>query len=248
VYIGARTHPTAILTGAIEAGMTSLPSAIDAEHRARRIGVLVVDDHDLFRTGISGLLASEADIEVLAQASSGRAGVRLARELRPDVVLMDLSMPDIDGVAATRQILADVPGVAVIVLTVLSGQEHVRAAIQAGASGFVAKETSIDSVVSAVRTAAQGAAWLSPQAADVILGRIRRDVDRPGAHASSEELTAREIEVLRLIARGMENPQIAAHLGISTRTAKNHVSSILAKLGILSRVEAAVYAVRSGLA
>jgi DNA-binding NarL/FixJ family response regulator len=166
--------------------------------------------------------------------------------MRPDVVLMDLRMPDIDGVEATRQILQHDESVPVIVLTVVSDEEQVQAAMKAGACGFVAKETPFGSLLSAVRAAAEGAAWLSPRAAEVVLGRLRRERDAPGSERAAE-LSARELEVLRLIAGGMGNAQIAEALGISPRTAKNHVASILAKLGLPSRVQAAVYAVRTGL-
>ena len=212
------------------------------------IRVLVVDEHDLFRTGLASLLASQSDIEVVAQASGGRAGVRLADELRPDVVLMDLRMPDVHGAEATREIIDSHLSTRVIALTVLSEDEDVAGAVQAGACGYLAKETPIDEVVTAVRAASQGSAWLSPRAAEVVLGRIREaDSEHTPDHDFVDQLSPRELDVLRLIARGMENSEIAAKLNISPRTAKNHVSSILAKLGLPSRIQAAIYAVRRGL-
>lgn len=215
---------------------------------ADRISVLVVDDHDLFRTGLACLLASQPGLEVVAQASGGRMGVRLAEELRPDVVLMDMRMPDLDGAAATRKIVERDPSMRVIALTVASDDADVDRALGAGASGFVGKDTPIDNVAVAIRAAAQGVAWLSPRAAEVVLARVRsQDVKPEFDSAPIKELSARELAVLRLIARGMENAQIAAELGISPRTAKNHVSNILAKLGLPSRVQAAIYAVRHGL-
>ena len=220
----------------------------EAERQSARIRVLVVDDHDLFRTGLASILASAPDIEVVAQASGGRTGVRLADELRPDVVLMDLRMPDLDGPEATRQILRLNAATRVLVLTVSSDGADVESALAAGATGFMAKDTPIDNVVSAVRAAAQGVAWLSPRAAELVLGRVRQGSGehepKPG---SLDELSARELDVLRLIARGLENAEIAEALNISPRTAKNHVSNILAKLGLPGRVQAAIYAVRRGL-
>jgi DNA-binding NarL/FixJ family response regulator len=213
-----------------------------------RVRVLVVDDYDLFRTGLASLLASQSSIEVVGQASTGRAGVRLADELQPDVVLMDLRMPDISGHEATRAILARRSTARVVVFTVLSEDEDVEAAVQAGACGFLAKDTPIEEVVAAIRAAASGAAWLSPRAAEVVLGRARRV--EPEASRNGDpliKLSPRELEVLQLIARGLENSEIAEGLSISPRTAKNHVSSILAKLGLPSRVQAAIYAVRHGL-
>ena len=175
-------------------------------------------------------------------------GVRLAGELRPDVVLMDLRMPDLDGPAATREILEQTPATAVVALTVLSEEAAVAAALEAGACGFLAKDTPIDDVAVAVRAAAQGAAWLSPRAAEVVLRRLRLgELERGSELDNAIALSPRELDVLRLIARGKENSEIADALHISRRTAKNHVSNILAKLGVPSRVQAAIYAVRRGL-
>jgi two-component system, NarL family, nitrate/nitrite response regulator NarL len=218
------------------------------EDQGASVRVLVVDDYDLFRTGLVSLLAAEPGIEVVGQASSGRAGVQLAKELRPDVVLMDLRMPDISGQQATRDILAERPETRVVVLTILSEDDDVEAAVRAGASGFLAKDTPTDEVVAALRASVTGAAWLSPRAAEVVLGRVRRAENELAAeNEPHEELSPRELEVLHMLARGMENAEIAAALNISPRTAKNHVSSILAKLGLPSRVQAAIYAVRHGL-
>jgi len=213
------------------------------------IRVLVVDDHDLFRAGLSSLLAARPDIEVVAQASGGEMAVRLADELRPDVILMDVQMPNLDGLEATRRILAREPGVRVVALTVVSDDDDVAAVLAAGACGFLAKDTPIEGVLPAIRAAAQGVAWLSPRAAEVVLGRVQRHalVDEPEP-SLIDDLSERELEVLRLIAQGLDNAEIAEQLGISPRTAKNHVSRILAKLGQPSRVQAAVYAVRRGLA
>ncbi|MBV9797714.1 MAG: response regulator transcription factor [Solirubrobacterales bacterium] len=212
------------------------------------IRVLVVDDHDLFRAGMASLLGSQPGIEVVAQASGGRRGVQLASELRPDVVLMDLRMPDLEGVEATRVILERRPVTRVLALTVLTSDDDVAAALQAGASGFLAKDTPIPEIVAAIRAAAGGSAWLSPRAAEVVLGSLR--LANAGGEPNLvevEKLSPRELDVLHLIAHGKENAQIADTLKISPRTVKNHVSSILAKLGLPSRIQAATYAVRHGL-
>ena len=214
----------------------------------RAVRILLVDDHDLFRTGLASLLRQQPGIEVVAQASGGRMGVRLAAELQPDVVLMDLRMPDLEGPDATRQILAQQPNMRVLVLTVASGTADVEAALEAGACGFVAKDTPPDEIAVAVGAAAQGAAWLSPRAADVVLGRVRAQRAEDNHRDDAlEQLSSRELDVLRLIARGLENAEIAEALSISPRTAKNHVSNILAKLELPGRVQAAIYAVRRGL-
>jgi DNA-binding NarL/FixJ family response regulator len=213
------------------------------------IRVLVIDDHDLFRAGLASVLASQQGIEVVAQASGGSMGVRLARELRPDVILMDLRMPDLDGPAATQAILATNPQVRVLALTVASDESDIAAAIVAGACGYLLKDSPIDDVVEAVRAASRGVAWLSPRAAEALLDRIRREYVEPGpARELEQDLSPRELEVLQLVARGLDNSEIAAELSISPRTAKNHVSSILAKLEVPNRIQAATYAVRTGLA
>jgi DNA-binding NarL/FixJ family response regulator len=212
------------------------------------VRVLVVDDHDLFRAGMAALLSDQPGIEVIAQASGGRMGVRLAAELRPDVVLMDLRMPDLEGPEATKEILADRPATRVVAMTVSAEDSDVGAALAAGACGFLAKDTPMEGVVTAILAAAQGAAWLSPRAARVMLETMRQGASEAEAeHPDLELLSARELDVLRLLSRGLENNQIADELGISPRTAKNHVSSVLAKLGVPSRVQAAIFAVRQGL-
>lgn len=208
----------------------------------------MVDDHDLFRMGLSSLLESEPDIDVVAQASRGRMAVQLAEQLQPDVVLMDMDMPELDGAEATRLLLEHHSEARVLALTVLNDDAAMLEAVEAGVRGFVAKDTPVEDVAAAVRAAARGAAWLSPRAAEVILGRIRLAGLGSSADAQLlEQLSPRERDVLRLIARGMNNGEIAEALHISGRTAKNHVSNILAKLRMPSRVQAAVYAVRGGL-
>jgi DNA-binding NarL/FixJ family response regulator len=175
-------------------------------------------------------------------------GVRLARELRPDVVLMDLRMPDMDGVQATRSIVDENPQAKVLVLTVSAEEGDVASAVVAGACGYLVKDAPIDDVVLAIRAAARGDAWLSPRAASGLLDRVRRDhVDPTPEPEEDEQLSPRELEVLQLLAKGMENAEIAVELGISARTAKNHVSSILTTLGVQNRIQAAVYAVQRGL-
>ena len=165
----------------------------------RPIRVLVVDDHDLFRAGLASLLAMQPDIEVVAQASGGRMGIRLADELRPDVVIMDLRMPDVEGPAATRAILERNQDMRVLVLTVATDDSDVEAALEAGACGFIAKDTPVGGVAVAVRAAAQGVAWLSPRAAELVLGRVRQGASEPAFDVGAEEqLSARELDVLQV--------------------------------------------------
>jgi DNA-binding NarL/FixJ family response regulator len=208
----------------------------------------VVDDHDLFRAGLASLLSEQAGVEVVAQASGGRMGVRLAAELRPDVVLMDLRMDDLSGAEATRQIIERDPAIRVLALTVASAEAEVVAVLRAGACGFLAKDTEMDSVIVAIQAAAGGNAWLSPSAAQVVLGQIRTVTpEQPRDPRRLDALSSRERQVLMLIAAGKGNSEIADELNISPRTVKNHVSSILTKLDVPSRVQAAVYAVRQGV-
>ena len=164
-----------------------------AERESARIRVLVVDDHDLFRTGLASLLSAETDIEVVAQASGGQMCVRLADELHPNVVLMDIRMQDLSGIEATRQIVERHPETRVLALTVASAEAEVTAILRAGACGFLAKDTEIDSVVVAIRAAASGAAWLSPKAAQLVLGRIRSEAvaQRTGSEPDRPALLSR---------------------------------------------------------
>lgn len=214
----------------------------------KKIGVLVVDDHDLFRVGLASALSEYPDIEVLAQASRGSLAVRLAAELRPDVVLLDLRLSDLDGLAATEAILKENEDARIVILTVIAEESDFAAAINAGACGYLLKDAPVDDVVAAIRAAATGTAWLAPQAAQALLERMRREHHRRHRDASmAENLSPRELDVLTLVARGCDNNQIGAALSISPRTAKLHVSSILSKLGVNNRVQAAIYAVRMGM-
>jgi DNA-binding NarL/FixJ family response regulator len=223
----------------------------DAVAPGRPIRVLIADDHDLFRVGMASVLSEHEDVEVVAQASLGRLAVRLAAELRPDVVLIDLRLPDLDGPAVTKAILAEDASARVVALATVVDESDVAAVVNAGASGFLLKDSVTIDVLRAIRAVAGGGAWLSPRAAQAVLDRLRREHDNhrgvhpPGIDAS---LSARELEVLRLLARGLDNNQIAEALSISPRTAKNHVSRILSKLGVDNRIQAAIYAVRRGLA
>jgi DNA-binding NarL/FixJ family response regulator len=212
--------------------------------------VLVADHYDLFRVGLASVLASCEDIEVVAQASGGRIAVRLATELRPDVTLMEVRMPGLGGLEATRRILEADPSARVVALAVAAREADVAAAITAGACGYLTKDSPIDDMISAIRAAASGSVWLAPRAARAVLDRMRREHLEAGRAAGTfgEDLSPRELQVLELVGYGLGNSQIAAELGIRPVTAKNHVSRILAKLGVANRVQAAVYASRRSLA
>jgi DNA-binding NarL/FixJ family response regulator len=221
----------------------------DAPHGQDELRVLLVDDHDLFRTGLRNLLEEQGGLQVLGEAANGAEAVRLVREDAPDVVVMDLNMPAMTGVEATRHITALSPLTRVIVLTISDEDADVMDAIVAGACGYLLKDSSIDDVVSGIRSAAIGASLISPTIASKVLQRVRATTaDANMAESIKAELSDRELQVLKLIANGKDNAQIARELVISPKTVKNHISNILMKLQIQNRIQAAVYAVRSGLA
>jgi DNA-binding NarL/FixJ family response regulator len=209
----------------------------------------LVDDHDLFRTGLRNLLEEQGGLSVLGEAANGTDAVRLVRELAPDVVVMDLNMPEMSGVEATRHITTLSPLTRVIVLTISDEDADVMDAIVAGACGYLLKDASIHDVVTGIRSAAVGASLISPTIASKVLQQVRAStVDTDMAESIRTELSDRELEVLKLVANGKDNAQIAADLVISPKTVKNHISNILMKLQLHNRIQAAVYAVRSGLA
>ena len=211
------------------------------------IRVLLVDDHDLFRTGLRTLL-EEQEVNIVGEASAGTDAVRLVRELAPDVVVMDLNMPGITGVEATRQITAIAPLTRVLVLTISDQDGDVMDAILAGACGYLLKDSSIQELMRGIESAGSGESIVSPAIASKMLQRIRASSSQPEIERQiRSELSDREIEVLKLIANGKDNAMIAAELHISPKTVKNHISNILMKLQIDNRIQAAVYAVRSGI-
>jgi DNA-binding NarL/FixJ family response regulator len=205
-----------------------------------KVRVLIADDHSVVRQGLRMFLGLDPEIEIVAEAASGEEAIQLARDIRPDVVLMDLVMPGMGGVAATRMIRTEMPAVEVVALTSVVADEAVTGAIRAGAIGYLLKNTEADELRRAIKSAAAGQVYLSPEAA----ARLVREVKIPG---SPEALTERETAVLRLIAKGQANKQVARQLGIREQTVKTHVSNILGKLQLQSRTQAALYAVERGL-
>ena len=210
------------------------------------VRVLLVDDHDLFRTGLRNLL-EERGVHVAGEAAAGAEAVRLVRELAPDVVIMDLNMPGMSGIEAIRQIAAIAPLTRVLVLTISDHEEDVLHAILAGACGYLVKDSSIQELIRGIKAASIGESLISPPIASKVLQRMRAVTLDQGAETIRAELSERELEVLRLIANGKDNSQIAEALHISPKTVKNHISNILMKLQIQNRIQAAVYAVRSGI-
>ena len=204
------------------------------------IRILLVDDHNVVRQGLRLFLKFDPDLEVVGEASDGAEALSLARELKPDVVLMDLLMPGMDGIAATAAIRRELPETEVLALTSVLEDASVLGAVRAGAIGYLLKDTQAEALCQAIKAAAAGQVQLTPKAA----ARLMQAVSAPG---SPEALTERETEVLRLLAQGQSNKQIARSLNNTEKTIKTHVSRILSKLGVQSRTQATLYAIRVGL-
>jgi DNA-binding NarL/FixJ family response regulator len=214
--------------------------------RAGPLRILLVDDHTFFRAGLRSMLEAE-DIEVL-EARSGEAGIGLAATASPDVVLMDLHMPGISGIEATRRLAEDGHDVPVVMLTMSAEDAHVVAAVRAGARGYLVKDADVAEIVAGARAAAGGRSWISPRVSSALVDAVHASDRSAPEESALHDISDRERAVLRLIADGRDNTEIGAEMHISPGTVKNHVTSILAKLHLSNRVEAAVYAVRNGLA
>ena len=212
----------------------------------RALRVLVVDDHTFFRAGLRSMLEVEG-LEVM-DAASGAAALELVATAAPDVVVMDLHMPVMSGVQATRLLAETAPDVPIVMLTVSADDRDVVEAVRAGARGYLLKDAPVDEIVASVRAVAAGDAWVSPRVTAPLLDRVREAPAGPPVDPLAAGLTAREHAILRLIAEGKDNAEIGRALYISPGTVRKHVSSVLSKLHVTNRVEAAVYAVRSGLA
>jgi len=209
------------------------------------IRVLIADDHPVFRFGLRMVLLAEDDLELAGEAENGRAAVELAHELRPDVALLDIDMPELDGIAATEQIARESPGTGILILTMLEDDASVLAALRAGARGYIVKGSGSAEIARAIRGVAAGEAILGPSVAATVLSALH-----PPAHPPARpfpDLTRREYEVLQLLAQGQSNSVIADRLFVSEKTVRNHLSLIFDKLGVSSRAEAIVLAHRSGV-
>jgi NarL family two-component system response regulator LiaR len=241
-------------------GTDALGDAAGAADSEATIKVLIVDDHAVVRQGLRTFLelqgevsdggGSELPIEVVGEAVNGVEAVKMARRLQPDVILLDLVMPEMDGIEAMRRILEDSPNSRVLILTSFGEEDRLFPAIRAGAQGYLLKDIPPGDLVQAVRAAYLGQVQLHPEVARKLMSAVAAKVELPAgrAPASFGELTERELEVLRLLAEGLNNREIAAKLVISDKTVKTHVSSILGKLHLEDRTQAAIYALRHGLA
>lgn len=215
----------------------------------RKLGkttILVVDDHPLLRSSIRAILERQPDFQVVAEAGDGEEAIKLANELEPDIVIMDISLPKLDGLEATRQIKAAHPNIVVLVLTVHSDNKHVLSVLQAGAAGYLTKSVFGEDVVQAIRGVASDAVVLSPSIARLLIKQAARYPMKSVPLETGEKLSTRELEVLKLVAQGMSNKSIAVELELSLRTVKGYLTTIFSKLGVGSRTEAVVSGLQIG--
>jgi NarL family two-component system response regulator LiaR len=222
-----------------------------------QIGVLIVDDHTLFRKGVRQMLEAEADMQVLGEAATGREALEQARILMPDVILMDIKMPDpssgpgqpLDGVEATRILNREMPHIRILFCTMFEDDEFVFAGLKAGGRGYILKESDPDTMLRAIRAVAHGESLLGPTVAQKVMRQFAAlpGEGPPGTSGLCDDLTEREVEVLTLIGQGLSNKEIAGELYISEKTVKNHISNIFSKLHVCDRTQAALYAIRKGL-
>jgi DNA-binding NarL/FixJ family response regulator len=214
---------------------------------AAPVRVLLVDDDDLMRAGLRAVLRSDPEVEVVGEAATGRSAVAAVRTRRPDVVLMDVRMPDLDGIAATREVLAVSPDVRVVILTTFEQDDYIFGALSAGASGFLLKRTSPEELLAAIHAVAAGDSLLSPSVTRTVIERMARQPIPQGDDARLADLTPREREVLELVARGLSNGEIGVALVIEESTVKTHVKRILMKLGLRDRIQAVIFAYETGV-
>ena len=208
--------------------------------------IIICDDQAVVRDGLEMLLSLEKDIEVIVTAQDGAEAVELVSQNQPDLVLMDLKMPGMNGIEATRQICAKFPAVNVLVLTTYDDDEWVFDAIRAGASGYLLKDTPREKVIEAIRGTVEGKSFVDPAVAGKLMGQVADNQTQPSS-LLTDKLTERETDVLRLLARGLNNAEIAGQLHLSEGTVRNHVSAILDKLGVSDRTQAAIIAIQHGL-
>lgn len=210
-----------------------------------KIRIVIVDDHEIVRQGLTGFLGLQDDIEIVAEGSDGEEAIALSEKYKPDILLLDLLMPKMDGAEATRRILDENPEAKIIILSSFSDEDRAIPAVQAGAFGYLLKDIAPDDLATAIRDAHAGKAQMAPEITQKLMDRMRSP---DASNDVRDTLTARETDVLRCIARGMSNDEIAGELYISPLTVKTHVSSLLSKLDLADRTQAAIYAIRNGIA
>ena len=212
-----------------------------------KIKIIVADDHPLLRQALRNVLEEQPDFEIIAEASDGEEVVKLANELNPDIIIMDISMPNLNGIEATRQIKAGHPLIAVLVLTIHSDSEHILSILQAGASGYLTKSVYGDGVIHAIRALAAGETVLAPAISRQILKYAFQHINKPLSLNTGEKLTPRENEVLKLLAKGISNKDIAFRLNLNMRTVKSYLAELFLKLNAASRTEVVIIGLRKGI-
>lgn len=215
---------------------------------SKAIRVLLADDHNVLRQGMAQVLDMQPDVQVVAQASDGEEAIRLVAEHRPDMVLMDINMPNVDGVEATRHITAEFPETGVIILTMYRRDDYVFEAIKVGANGYLLKEVELDELLDAVRAVARGEAVIDSAIANRVLAEFRRPDPAAEEEDDEPDLAERDVEILRLLAQGLSNQEIADHLFIAEKTVRNRLSGIFRRLHLDNRTQAALYAIQEGIA
>jgi NarL family two-component system response regulator LiaR len=215
--------------------------------KSKQTRIMLADDHPLLRQSLRDVLEKQPDFEVIAEASDGEEAVKLATKLVPDVVIMDISMPKLNGLEATRQIKENCPTIAVLVLTVHSDNEHILSILKAGAGGYLTKSVYDDEVVNAVRALVSGETVLSPSVSQQILKYAFQHITKPKSLDVGDKLSAQELEIIRLVAQGISNKDIAIRLGLSLRTVKGYLADIFLKLNVNSRTGAAIVGLRKGI-
>lgn len=210
------------------------------------IRILLADDHAVVREGTKELLEQQGDLEVVAEASDGKEAVQLAISQHPDVVIMDFAMPKLNGIEATRQIKAIAPEIAVLVLSAYDSEQYIFAFLEAGAAGYLLKDVHVDELVEAIRAIYAGESILHPTIARKVINRFAQPAKKTGSEEVLDQLTERELQVLKMAAQGKSNREIASELVISIRTAQTHLSNAFSKMGVGSRTEAVVHALRKG--
>lgn len=211
-----------------------------------KINIIVADDHPLFRQSIRNVLEKQSDFQVVAEANDGKEAVKLTDELQPDVVLMDITMPKLDGLEATRRIKTSHPNIAVLVLTIHSDDQHIVSILEAGAAGYLTKSVFGEEVIQAVRGVVTGEMVLSQPIGQRLLKQAARHPTKPVPLQAGEKLSPRELEIIKLAAQGMSNKNIAAELGLTVRTVKGHLANIFSKMNVGSRTEAVIAGFRAG--
>ncbi len=228
--------------------MVGVTSEFSSKHyKSNKIRIMLADDHPLLRQALRDVLEKQPDLEVIAEASDGEEAVKLATELNPDVVIMDISMPELNGLEATKQIKANCPAIAVLVLTVHSDSEHILSILQAGAGGYLTKSVYGDEVIYAIRSLVCGETVLSPAVSQQIFKYAFQHIIKPKGLDAGDKLSSRELEVLSLAAKGTSNKDIALKLGLSLRTVKSYLANLFLKLNVASRTEAVIVGLRKGI-